>query len=301
DTSDGGKWIKAGYREEKNNIKDSNKKSNGYTIKLIRILKKWISNRNINLKSFHIELLVVKFIEENELSDTYPYILKDFFEFLINMKNNNLIMPGTNEIIPLGDFWFGKTEIDLGRIKKAIDYESNQKNKSAYKEWNKLFGDDFPLLGVKNEELSDSEKCEIKKLTKLYPTPDEEFITDQFTVELNDDYQFEIDAKVNMPGFLRGYLSDFLKRGLLKLEREKEIKFEIKTNTVPLPYIIKWKVRNFGDQARKTSQLRGKILDDGGEEIRTEITRYTGTHYVECFVIKDNICVAKSIIFVPIE
>ena len=61
-----------------------------------------------------------------------------------------------------------------------------------------------------------------------------------------------------------------------------------------------WKVRNFGSEAENLGQLRGEIVADEGNRKKKEETRYSGEHFVECYVIKNGICVARDKIMVPI-
>lgn len=73
--------------------------------------------------------------------------------------------------------------------------------------------------------------------------------------------------------------------------------FKASTNTPP-PYTVKWQVVNTGSEARNAGpmQLRGGF-DDGDEQWGTERwehTMYKGTHWIEAFVIKNGVCVAKS-------
>jgi hypothetical protein len=46
--------------------------------------------------------------------------------------------------------------------------------------------------------------------------------------------------------------------------------------------------------------LRGEITNDKGNEEKIEYTKYQGQHYVECYIIKNNICVAFDRILVPV-
>lgn len=73
------------------------------------------------------------------------------------------------------------------------------------------------------------------------------------------------------------------------------LRFEVTTN-VPSPYEIHWQVVNTGEEARRVNGLRGDFYDGEGScgRIRWETTSYTGTHWVEAFVIKDGVCVARS-------
>lgn len=70
------------------------------------------------------------------------------------------------------------------------------------------------------------------------------------------------------------------------------IKFTAKTNTIA-PYQVKWQVVNTGDEAIKARQLRGDMQRETGIEL-WESTAYLGTHWVEAFVLKEGVCVARS-------
>lgn len=61
------------------------------------------------------------------------------------------------------------------------------------------------------------------------------------------------------------------------------------------PYYVKWQITNTGEEARNAHCLRGDFEDSNeGRNGRRETTQYTGTHSVQCFIIKDHSCVAKS-------
>ena len=68
----------------------------------------------------------------------------------------------------------------------------------------------------------------------------------------------------------------------------------------PQPYSIYWKVRNVGAEAAKRNMIRGEIkLTDNTHQ--KENTDFYGPHYVECFLVKRGICVARARIDVTIE
>jgi len=81
----------------------------------------------------------------------------------------------------------------------------------------------------------------------------------------------------------------------------KSLRFFIDKIDVPAPYAVKWKVTNRGEQAIKRDCIRGKINDDLGSFERKESTNFKGSHFVECYVIKDTVVVARDIIDVPIS
>ena len=67
---------------------------------------------------------------------------------------------------------------------------------------------------------------------------------------------------------------------------------KITTCSVPEPYTIYWKILNRGDEALKNDNVRGQI--QMGYSSHTEPTSFRGNHYVECYIVKDNVCVAMD-------
>ena len=61
---------------------------------------------------------------------------------------------------------------------------------------------------------------------------------------------------------------------------------------MPEPFDVYWKVRNSGLEAQLKSQLRGEITRDDGHQAKRESTKFAGNHYVECYIVKNGICVA---------
>lgn len=89
------------------------------------------------------------------------------------------------------------------------------------------------------------------------------------------------------------------------LDKHLYLRFQGQTNT-PKPYQIFWQVVNTGSEAINSGSLRGQIIESssvgaGGLQstsapgpFRRERTLYTGMHWVECFVVKGGVCVARS-------
>lgn len=99
----------------------------------------------------------------------------------------------------------------------------------------------------------------------------------------------------NIRGFRKGKPFHYHGNGLL-LPKHAELFFEAKTNVDP-PFEIKWRVVNTGkDAAQEDGGLRGKFEDGQGPEglKKEERTLYHGSHWIDAFVIKDGVCVARS-------
>lgn len=88
------------------------------------------------------------------------------------------------------------------------------------------------------------------------------------------------------------------------LPKHCKLRFRAETD-VPKPFTVHWQVVNTGSEAeaKGAEGLRGQIYraataGAGGLDemwrIREESTLYRGMHWVECFIVKDGVCVARS-------
>jgi len=76
-----------------------------------------------------------------------------------------------------------------------------------------------------------------------------------------------------------------------------DIYFVAGTN-VPKPFEVYWQVVNTGEEANRSGGLRGGIFHSktagkGGLN-QKERSQYKGLHWVECFIVKGGVCVARS-------
>jgi Adenylyl/Guanylyl and SMODS C-terminal sensor domain len=63
----------------------------------------------------------------------------------------------------------------------------------------------------------------------------------------------------------------------------------------PEPYSIQWQVVNTGQEAERAGQGRGEFYESNSDRrVRWESTAYRGTHWVEAFVLRAGVCVARS-------
>ncbi len=305
-TENGGSWDVWNPLAEDKNI-DVSSVATKKTRSLIRMMKAWVNNCGVPLKSFVLEILVVDYLHEqynNNVTVEYPELVQGFFDFLKNKKHGSIYLPASGTHMNLGEDWYSRAESAYNRATKAIEYEQADKLRDSSLEWKKIFGDDFPLVDAKEAAVAtvgSSFELKIEELTQRYPSPAEEDITEQYgiPVRLVSGYQIEIDAEVTQKGFRKGMLSDFIAKRF-PLLKGKKLLFSVKHCNIPPQYEVMWKVRNFGEEAQRAEGLRGEINRDSGFKQREESTLYHGEHYVECYAIKDGVCVAVGKILVPI-
>jgi hypothetical protein len=148
-THDGGKYKEIDPDAEIKAVSGSDSASNGNTRDLARMLKKWQENCSVSLKSFVLELLAIEFIAgwEHRGKSTvyYDWMVRDFFKFLTDKSDYAYVsVPGTYEIVWLGNDWKSKAESAYNRAVKGCGYEAANKDFDAWWEWKNIFGEDVP-------------------------------------------------------------------------------------------------------------------------------------------------------------
>ena len=124
----------------------------------------------------------------------------------------------------------------------------------------------------------------------------EQFIENLFPVDIR--YALQLDCRVSQDGWRDFFLRAFLKdNGILR--RNKSLDFFINKTDCPEPYSIYWKVRNVGHVAEERDNIRGQIKKTDSMH-QKEHTDFQGPHFVECYLVKNGVCVAKDRIDVPI-
>ena len=129
----------------------------------------------------------------------------------------------------------------------------------------------------------------------------EEFIENMYPIY--EQYDVTIDCKVSGNGFSVMPISDYLDKFAPILKRFIPHNFSIKckigyTNCPSYDKIL-WKVLNVGTEAERRNDIRGQIQDNRGNEI-TENSKFIGEHYIECYLIKNGVCVGIGHVDVPI-
>ena len=113
-------------------------------------------------------------------------------------------------------------------------------------------------------------------------------------------YAIEFSCTAEGHGFREHPLQYFLSKCLGFLPHNCQIKcmVDVSKTTVPGPYEVLWKVKNVGPTAERKDCIRGQIVKRGFSIV--EHTDFFGPHYIECYAIKNGVCVARKRIDVPI-
>lgn len=291
DSTDNGKWRNTIPRQEIDALDKLNKTSNGTLKHLCKMTRSWKNKVGAPIGGLLIDTLCYNFIKENtEYHDKgiiyYDWLSRDFFEYLSLLKKDQeyWFAPGSNQKVFCKGNFIAKAKKAHTDCLKAIEKENFN---SSYEYWKYVYGRKFPSKPETVEEST----------SKSYRDT-EEFIEDMCNVDVR--YILNIDCKVSQDGFRTELLRKILENGF-PLRTSKDLRFFVTSCNVPTPYTTKWKVRNVGDVAEGKDQIRGQIWVDGGNKSRNESTSFGGGHFVECYIVKDNICVARERIDVPIS
>lgn len=293
DTNDGGSWkITKPFQEQEESFSIDNK-YNGLFVKISNMLRCWKDNIGFKFGGLLIDTFVYNFLKENEeyktiSVDNYPEIIKNIFSFLKNQdeEQSYWLALGSNQQVYSSDN--GKF---IKKAKKAFNKINACKNDTELEDiYLELFGNKFSKSIAENRVFSERQFA-IRYQEVNY---NEAYIEDKYPVDIR--YNLEIECEVKQDGFRPTLLS---KLGTLK--PEKELKFYISYCDVPELHQVFWKTRNCGEEAYKRNDIRGQIVKDDGTKKLIEHSKFRGNHYVECYIVKNDICVARYRMNVPIS
>lgn len=298
DTHDGGSWKTTNPIPEQKECKKCNDKSDGAFFDFCHIIRCWKNTVGFSMGGLLIDTLVYKHFIDNEYFcdngyDDYLSILICLFEHLKNQNKNQeyWFAVGSNQRVYNTDngAFVSKAEKAYNKICDAKDSDEDLNDALT-----DLLGIDFSSPRTINKSF---ESFSYDRYARLRGSKTEQFIDELFPVDIK--YSLRIDCLVTQDGFRPRFLSSILRENKW-LSHKKQLDFQIRETNCPGHYSIFWKVRNVGDEAIKRNMIRGEIKQTDKKH-QKEHTDFYGPHYVECFLIKNNICVAKDRINVPIE
>jgi competence protein ComEC len=90
-----------------------------------------------------------------------------------------------------------------------------------------------------------------------------------------------------------------------RLEKDLHLRFHVESCNVPEPYGVRWEVRNRGLEAELANDLYhdSDVHYPGGPDFEThaESTRYRGSHYLDCVILKNSSVVCRTRYVVNIQ
>lgn len=293
DTYGDGAWKITRPRKEMDAMVEFEGNKNRNLRRLCKMARSWKNKHGVCMGGLLIDTLAYNFFKSiDDYNSTsfayYDEMCRDFFKYLFDQpkEQKEYGALGSKQRVKVRKSFRRKAKKAYDLALEAIDASTD---KIKHDKWRDIFGKEFPKY--------ESEDMEARSINENYSNT-EEFIESSYQVDIR--FDLKIDCEVKQSGFKEGSLRDFLQRKI-RLRPFKSLNFFIERNEVPPPYEIKWKVTNRGEQAIKRNCIRGQIIKDEGSGMRNERTSFRGSHFVECYIIKNNVVVAKDVIDVPIS
>jgi len=282
-------------------LDEQNRITSGRLVKVIRLLK-YIRDykNNFSAKSVILTILLGEQVSDAALwadPDHYKDLPTAFLSLLTDLNDHlqaNPLMPSIDDpSCPSENFNHRWDQEQYANFRNRINtYQGWAKDAydepnldASYAKWRKLFGDKFGTYD------SDTVKASAAHLARHGVSNTEEFIQDRFPVALEPRYRVKLTARTkSRNGFRDIVLGEWGNR----VSKNRNIVFRIKQVTVPEPFDVYWKVRNRGEEALAANSIRGKIEPDLGSRSRSEPTAYAGNHYVEVYIVKNGVVVARD-------
>ncbi|MDK2801275.1 MAG: hypothetical protein PWQ70_2894 [Clostridiales bacterium] len=298
----GSEWRPRDPRAITRWFRDENKKKDYKLRKVVRLLKMFCKSRDYWIMPGGLVQTVLcseKFKSHDRLDEMFYETIKAIKDRLL--ENKEVYNPVDDSqsllLIQKDDIRMENlcNRLDTYLDKLSILFEEDCTEEKAMEAWKEFFNHSFWSNQVVEEKASSTNRS-----VSQYYYDTEEYIDDIVPVELK--YKLHIDCEVTDE---RSRTIRKLRNMLLRGETltiGKKLKFYIDYTNVPRPFEVFWKVRNCGKIAEDKDCIRGQIFKNvNNQEINNESTDFEGPHYVECFIIKNGVCVAKDRINVPIK
>lgn len=298
----GSYWTKRDLRGLNEWFKTQNDNSEGKLRKVVRLSKMFCKSRK-SWKNMPSGLLQTVLCDE-KLQESYKRIDELFYYTMKEIVNR--LETNTSVSAPVDD---GR---DLTPRNLDTQRMTNWKNrlKSKLEDLDILFKDDCSKADALlawygffnhdywNEQISEAASYSLKPLSKAVCAfvDNEQYIEELYPVKLS--YYCRVSCIVTGNGWRPKPLTELL--SILKhyLPHNFEIRCTMDYTNCPPPYKIFWKVKNVEPEAARRNQIRGQIVEKGNCIV--EHSNFFGNHYIECYVVKEGVCVAKERVNIPI-
>ena len=283
-------------------FKAQNDSSEGKLRKVVRLSKMFCKSRDswVNMPSGLLQTVLCdeKLQDYDRTDELFYYTMKGIVDRLeLNtsvsapVDNGRNLTPRQSDIQKMTN-WKNRLKSKLEDLDILFNEECSQED--AIQAWYGFFNHDYWRGQV--SDLSCYTLSTVQKAHICTFNDNEQFIEDLYPVRIY--YNCGISCRVSGNGWREKPISEFL--GLLQkfVPHNFRVKCSLSYTTCPKPYQIFWKVKNVGPEAERRNMIRGGIRERG--KAIEEPTSFYGNHYIECYIVKDDVCVARNRVEVPI-
>lgn len=269
----------------------------GYNLrKVIRLSKMFCKSRDSwDMPGGLIQTVLCsdEFVKKDRIDETFYYTLTKVRDRLA--YNKNVFNPTNNQSLILTEDHKNKVDNLYNRLNNYINklsvlFEKDCTYEKACNAWYEFFNNEYWKSDIQNQ--SNNIVCD----------DTEEYIKNMFPI-LNTNKYIKLDCRLRDSNRQKPdrLLSNILSKNE-KIDIGYILDFYIENTNVSRPYEIYWKVKNNGGEAMRLNDLRGEIFKSfSANDHHSEYSKFKGNHYVECYIIKNKVCVAIGRIEVPIE
>jgi len=299
DTNNGGSWKFTDPLPEIAESKKTAEDTDNNFKYIANMLRSWKNKQGFKFGGLLIDTLIYKFLNEkiqfrNIGFDTYLEMIKELFIYLKDLNKEQLYWYAIGSNQQVYNCENGKFITEADKTFKEIK-DLTKESSNVNKKMREIFGTQFP----KKQTQTNESRNEFSSYFEKSYRHTEEFIEDLFPIDIR--YSLKIDCKVTQDGFRTTLLRLILKNNNY-LKVKKELQFYIDKIDVKFekPYDIYWKVKNEGDIAIEKDCIRGQIIKRNNT-LKKESSDFKGNHHVECYIVKNEVCVAQDYLGVPIS
>lgn len=288
---DDGEWSMTDPKGHKEWSTSVNQNNNNEYKPLVKIFKWWRRHNCPEDKKYPKGIVLEKIVADNLgasslsteefLIATMQNMVSKYKEEYVNEKINPTIND-PSEKIDENDLLEGYSVEDftafINKLEEHIDLLNTEGTSNAT--WRKVLGTEFPNSSV------DANSLALSNLKKCIMAPHRQ--CPPWSMQRGG--AVFIAVKVTTA---TGEIVEYSNNGV-PLEKGCSLHFRALTG-VKQPFKVMWQITNTGAEAQDAECLRGNFeQSDYGVCEKHETTSYSGSHLVQCFVIKNGICVAKA-------
>ena len=236
--------------------------------KAVKIAKYWkeqlkLGDENLKLKSFHVEQVITEYFQSNPESTVFDAL----FSFFVDFPNTVLV---ANRIA------------DRVNSDKFIDDYIDEFSSDIHQKF--IQARDGVLINFERVDELHSIRDIFQPEFRQRKSDSEEYLFDNWIPVLLETEHSTFDISADITDKQGSFVRALVRVGLIDSGRYLKFKNPSMTGCE-----FKYKVKN--DDS--CEQPRGEITNHRTMHV-PENTKYVGRHYVECYAIRDGVCVAKA-------
>lgn len=279
-----------------------NNNSDGKLRKIVRLSKMFCKSRK-SWKNMPSGLLQTVLCDEKlqesyeRIDELFYYTMKKIVERLETntsvtapVDQGRNLTPRNSDIRRMTN-WKNRLKSKLEDLE--VLFKEDCSRADALQAWYGFFNHDYW-----NEQITETASYSSQPILKsVYSFLDtEQYIEDLYPVYLS--CYCKVSCNVCGNGWRPKPIVEFLSMLQHYIPHNFEIRCTMEYTNCLKPYKVFWKVKNVGPEAERRNQIRGQIVEKGNTIV--EHSNFYGNHYIECYIVKEGVCVAKERINVPI-